>query len=288
LGWIESVVILGSIEVLFALFIVIQIRYLFGAQANISAAGFTYADYARRGFFELVAVAVISLLVYVILSAVTKRDQLSQRNIFSILVTILMVLVLVILGSSYQRLTLYESAYGFAYLRTYTHFFIPWLAVLLVAVMVWELLHKQRFFMLSLIVCIFGFGITLAVVNLDGFMAEKNIQRALQGEELDTHFLAQLSNDAIPVLIREYSLANQQMDIKDTLGANLSCRLAETNAAGKTSWKSFHLGAWMVERSLINFEKDLKQYPTKEGNRGGWVVKVKGIEQDCWSSINWD
>ena len=131
LGWIESVIILGSIEALFAFFIVFQIRYLFGAQINISTAGFTYAEYARRGFFELVTVAVLSLLIYVVLSAITKREQPSQRKVFSILVISLMVLVLAILGSSYQRLALYESAYGFAYLRTYTHFFIPWMAVLL-------------------------------------------------------------------------------------------------------------------------------------------------------------
>ncbi len=283
LGWIESVIILGSIEALFAFFIVFQIRYLFGAQINISEAGFTYAEYARRGFFELVTVAVLSLLIYVILSAITKRKQPSQRKVFSILVITLMVLVLAILGSSYQRLALYESAYGFAYLRTYTHFFIPWMAVLLATVVLWELLRKQRFFMLSLIVCIFGFGITLAAVNIDGFMAEKNIQRALQGEKLDAVFLSQLSNDAVPVLIREFSINNQQKEIKDILGANLSCRLAEIKAAGKTSWKSFHLGAWMAERSLMNIEKDLKPYTTSVSDRGGWVVKVDGVVQDCWS-----
>jgi hypothetical protein len=288
LGWIESVIILGSIEALFAFFIVFQIRYLFGAQVNISAAGFTYADYARRGFFELVTVAVLSLLIYVILSAITKREQPTQRKTFSILVIILMVLVLAILGSSFQRLALYESAYGFAYLRTYTHFFIPWMAVLLAMVVLWELLRKQRFFMLSVIVCIFGFGITLAAVNVDGFMAEKNIQRALQGEKLDALFLSQLSYDAVPVLIREFTLTSQKTDVKDALGANLSCRLAEIKAAGKTSWKSFHLGAWMAAKSLVNLAKDLKHYPTNESDSRGWTVKVNGVDQDCWSYLYWD
>ena len=117
-------------------------------------------------------------------------------------------------------------------------------------------------------------------------MAEKNIQRALQGEKLDTLFLSQLSNDAVPVLIREFSLKNQQKDVKDTLGANLSCRLAEIKDAGKTSWKSFHFGAWMAERSLMNIEKNLMPYITSEDERGGWVVSVGGVAQDCWSNFD--
>ncbi len=293
LGWIESTIILGSIEVLFALFIVIQIRYLFGAQANISTVGFTYAEYARRGFFELVAVAVISLMIYVILSAVTKKELPSQKKAFSALVVVMMVLVLVILGSSFQRLSLYETAYGFSRLRTYTHFFIPWLAVLLAIVAILELIRKQRFFMLSTILCVFGFGITLAVLNVDGFVAKQNIQRTVveqnldRRQKLDINYLFQLSDDAVPMLVREFSSGEFASETKDAIGANLSCRLSEIQSNKGTSWKSLHLGKWLAEDSLKKIENALKQYPTKE--KDGWrVVMVNGIEQHCNYYANWD
>ncbi len=62
-GQIESSIILGSINFLFSIFILVQLTYLFGGESNISRQGFTYAQYARRGFFELIVVVVVSLLI---------------------------------------------------------------------------------------------------------------------------------------------------------------------------------------------------------------------------------
>ena len=59
LGWVESVVVLLSVNLLFIAVVAIQFQYLFGGEANINAAGYTYSEYARRGFGELVAVAVV-------------------------------------------------------------------------------------------------------------------------------------------------------------------------------------------------------------------------------------
>ena len=133
LGWTESAIVLGSINLLFAFFVAIQFRYLFGGQANITAAGYTYSEYARKGFGELVTVAVLSLLIYLCLAAVTRTKNQGQQRGFSILSTLLMVLVLIMLASSLQRMLLYEGAYGFTRLRTYTHVFIFCLAALLIA-----------------------------------------------------------------------------------------------------------------------------------------------------------
>lgn len=52
LGLIESSMVLGSIDVLFGLFVIIQARYLFGGEANITAQGYTYSEYARQGFLS--------------------------------------------------------------------------------------------------------------------------------------------------------------------------------------------------------------------------------------------
>jgi hypothetical protein len=57
LGWLEAGIILASVDLLFASSCGAKFRYFFGGQANIHLEGFTYAEYARRGFNELVAVA---------------------------------------------------------------------------------------------------------------------------------------------------------------------------------------------------------------------------------------
>ncbi len=61
---VEVTIILGLLDVLFLGFVAVQGSYLFGGDRLIaSQADLSYADYARRGFFQLVAVAGLSLPV---------------------------------------------------------------------------------------------------------------------------------------------------------------------------------------------------------------------------------
>jgi len=96
-----------------------------------------------------------------------------------------MINVLVILASSLQRLMLYEDAYGFSQLRTVTHVFILWLAALVVTTGVLEGVQQRGRFALALLITLIGFSASLVFVNVDGFTARRNIERAAQGEDLD-------------------------------------------------------------------------------------------------------
>ena len=119
----------------------------------------------------------------------------------------LVALVTVILVSSFRRLLLYEEVYGFTRLRTYTHVFIIWLGILLVAVILLEVFQRQRHFALAATLAALGFVATLDVINVDGMIVRQNINRALRGEELDIGHLASLSEDALPVLTEKYAEA---------------------------------------------------------------------------------
>ena len=104
--------------------------------------------------------AVISLLTMQVLNTISKRQSGKQSNSFTALSVGLVVLVCVILVSAFQRLQLYESAYGFSRLRTYTHVFMIWIGVLLAAAVVLEVLKRSRLFALAIVLAAFGFGIT--------------------------------------------------------------------------------------------------------------------------------
>ncbi len=198
LGFTEAGIVLACVDLLFIIFVVIQFRYLFGGQANISAAGYTYADYARRGFGELVAVAMISLGLYLALGAITRRENAFRQWGFRGLALALILLVLVILASAMQRLVLYEQAYGFTRLRVYTLFFIPWLAVLLIVTAILEAArHSGRFALAALAVTV-GFCLTFPILNVDALIVRLNVQRAIQGEDFDRGYLYQLSPELDP------------------------------------------------------------------------------------------
>ncbi len=158
LGMIETGIILGAINLLFLTFVILQFTYLFGGTENINVEGFTYAEYARRGFFELLVVVLFSLGLFYLLSQVTRRDKKAQRLLFSILGLVLVAQVGVILASAFTRLNLYEQAYGFTRLRSFTHLFIIWLGVLLTAIAVLELTRKLERLPFVIILFILGFG----------------------------------------------------------------------------------------------------------------------------------
>jgi hypothetical protein len=262
LGNIETSIVLGSIVFLFGAFVLIQIQYFFGGTENISLEGFTYAEYARRGFGELVIVAVLSLGIYLVFHTITKKLSQTQRRLFSVLSILIFVEVLVILVSSYQRLNLYESVYGFSRLRTYSHLFIPWLAALIITVIVLEILQKQGHAALVVGICSVGFIVTLIISNIDGFIAQQNIMRAQlsdqEGYRLDSYYLSELSNDAVPVIFNSYQ--HTSGDLQSALGADMACRWLELTNQNKKDWQGYNLSQVAAEKILLENEADWLTY----------------------------
>ena len=277
LGWIESIIVLGAVVLLFAFFVVVQFWYLFGGEANITAAGYTYSEYARRGFSELVVVAVLSLLLTLVLGSITRRDGRVQQVIFTVLSAGLLALVLVILGSALQRLLLYEQAYGFTRLRTYSFIFIPWLALLLLAAIVLIAARRDGRFGLALLIAVAGFGLTVGIWNVDGFIARQNIERGIRGEELDRPYLDVLSTDAVPVIARYYRTPGLDLTIRDALGAELACQAAALKE-DQRSWKSFTFSRAAAENELNSL--NLTAFPVEKQD---WLyyVTIGGEQESC-------
>jgi hypothetical protein len=283
LGFTEAVIILGSVVALFTFFVVIQFQYFFGGEANITVEGYTYAEYARRGFGELVIVAFFSLLLFQGLSTVVKRESSTQRKVFAGLGVCLAALVFIMLLSAYYRLTLYEEAYGFSRLRTYTHVFMIWLALLLLAVVVLDLLQRQRSFAFAAMLALIGFSASLILLNVDAFIANHNVQRAVDGKELDVSYLASLSSDAAPTLVDWYDDPSLDPDIQDGVGASLACINAEPNSRD-TNWRSFNLSTWKADKALdtidlSGYKIDDEDWPTK-------VITPMMQEYDCYTYVD--
>ncbi len=263
LGFTEATIILGSVNLLFATFVGVQFRYFFGAQRNIHLAGYTYSEYARRGFTELVLVAFFSLLLFLALSAIARRATSRQRATFSVLGAILTIQVGVILVSAYQRLLLYEAAYGFTRLRTYTHVFIIWLGVLLGVLLLLELIGKLRTFTLAAVLVAIAFGVTLNLLPVDGFIARQNIQRAEQGSELDSTYLLTLSLDATPDLWQLYQDEGIDAALHEQIGGVLACQAALSQPDDRP-WQAFHLARYRSERLFRVQAAELERYDARQ------------------------
>ncbi|HEU0292624.1 MAG TPA: DUF4173 domain-containing protein [Anaerolineales bacterium] len=284
LGFTESAIVLGSVVILFTAFVVIQFQYFFGGQANIHLDGYTYSEYARKGFGELVAVAFFSLLLVLGLGAITRRETETQRRTFSTLSTVLVGLVIVMLVSAFQRLVLYESVYGFSRLRTYTHVFMIWLALLLVIVVALELTRRERAVGLALVLSALGFVISLNLLNVDAFIVNQNIQRELRGDveesltqggrvELDAQYFLDLSDDAVPALAAAFEDDNLPTAIREKVGAALFCKQFDREQEDrKISWQAFHVARSRADRIFARIKNDLDAYQVVDTD---WPITIK-------------
>ena len=202
LGLTEVSVALGSLVLLFAAFVVVQFRYFFGGEALVSqTAGMGYADYARRGFFELVTVSALVLPVLLSANALLRRDTPHAVRIYRALASTLLVLLAVIMYSAIARMRLYQSVYGWSTDRLDATVFMAWLALVFVWFAFTVLRGRDRRFVGGLLVSAWGTLVALNIADPAGLVTRANIARAEQGKELDVSYIASLGADAAPALV---------------------------------------------------------------------------------------
>jgi hypothetical protein len=194
LGSTEVAAALAALNVLFLAFVLVQIRYLFGGQDLVQARlHLTYAQYARHGFFELVAVAMLVLPVLLIANAVVRERTRLVRGLSALLIGLLFV----VLASALERMRLYQREYGLTELRVYATGLILWLAVVLVWFALTVVRGRPRAFAFGAILAGFAATIALNAVNPDALIARTNLARP----HVDIAYLGQLSDDAVPGLL---------------------------------------------------------------------------------------
>lgn len=240
LGLTESAIVFGSLNLLFGAFLLVQFRYFFAGESNIGISGLSYAEYARRGFFELVVVACLVLLLYFVLDAFTKRETSPQRRTFSVLGALLIAQVGVVLVSAYKRLELYELAYGFTQTRVAAHVVIIFIGVLLLAFLLMELTRRFKHTALVLFLAAILFAVTLTALNVDNFVTERNIARGLASTPnpeaayssrsygasgVDASYLIfDVSADGVPAMVRALRSEALDAEMRQKLEAVFTCR----------------------------------------------------------------
>jgi hypothetical protein len=201
-GFVEVGTALGLVAALFLAFVLVQFHWLFGgAEAVRSTASLTYAEYARRGFFELVCVAALSLpLLLVAEWAVDKEDVAGTRHMRR-LAGLVVVLLFVILASALERMRLYTVAYGLTEQRLYATAFMAWVAVVLGWLVATVLRGRRRRFAAGTVVAAVGTLMMLGFANPDALIVRVNAARIAGGGAFDAGYVAELSLDAVPALL---------------------------------------------------------------------------------------
>ncbi len=127
--------VLFSLCGVYLIFIAVQIKYLFSAFWGTLPSGFSYAEYARSGFFELCRIAVINLCILLASNTFCRREKKESKllRISNILVALL---TLLLLTTAAAKTGLYMFVYGLTVKRVLVSVFLLWIAVVFVCVII--------------------------------------------------------------------------------------------------------------------------------------------------------
>jgi len=208
LGPVEVGVVLGLLNLLFLSFVNVQIPYLFGGMDLVqNTPDFKLAEYARRGFGELVAVSALVLPVLLIGHWLIRKDDGVAQKLFRGLASIQIILLFVIMASAVQRLVILTGplGYGMTTVRLYPMIFMSWLGVVFVWFALTVLRNQRKYFAWGALWSAFFILAATHVLNPDAYIVRTNIELMKQGREFDAGYNADLSQDAVPAILNSIS-----------------------------------------------------------------------------------
>jgi hypothetical protein len=208
--------------------------------------GLTYAEYARRGFFELVTVAALVLPFLLAIHWLLPPDHAPAQRWFRLLAAVQVVLLFVIMVSALQRMRLYQAEYGLSEQRLYPTAFMGWLAVVFVWFAFTVLRGRRERFTFGAMVAGYLLLAVLQVLNPDALIARTNLARTQAGRSFDARYAAGLSADAVPELVAGLPLLNLQD--RCTVATRLLKRWPPPENPDWRSWSQARSRAWQAWR----------------------------------------
>lgn len=246
LGTVEIATVLGLLNLLFLSFVVVQLRYFFGGAALVQqTVGLTYAQYARQGFFELVAVAALVLPLLLALRALLREEESRARGLFQWLAGVEVALLFVIMASAMIRMKLYESEYGLTELRLYTSVFMGWLAVVFVWFTATVLRNRRPRFAIGALLSALAAVAILHAANPDAAIVRANLAHMAAGHVFDADYAASLGTDAVPVLAAALPRLDPQ-----TRATVLTALRGDRRTLHRQDWRTASFSDWQASFAL--------------------------------------
>ena len=202
---------LFSVCALYVVYLLSQLAYFVGGFSGILPEGYSLAQYARRGFFEMAWLCAINLLVMILgISLARKRE--GKRPLSTRLACLFLGLVtLFFVAASGAKMVMYIGAYGMTRLRVLTMVIVAFLGLTTAVVSLWLFLPRLPYMQVVMITALLMGGAVLWT-DVDTLVAGYNVEAYLSGslETVDVYYLSGLGSGAVPQIARLASDAPDQ------------------------------------------------------------------------------
>lgn len=258
---------------IYAIFSMVQIVYLFIGKGTLPN-GYTYAEYAREGFFQLLFLCAINVVAVLVCMELVEKSKTLKITLYPLcLCTIIMTL------SSAYRMKMYIGEYGLTSLRIY----VLWILLVIITVLVGMIFKltfcKINLFRYCLVVCSICFLI-LSFSHKDYFIAKYNfvkydkmfdveVELEKQNEEdyenievyeyVDMDYLISLSTDAAPAMVSYKNeigqyIKKEQLDWNDVVWCYIEYE-SDGEVYNHIGVRNFNLSRWYSRECVKKMEK---------------------------------
>ena len=255
------IMIVSMVTVVYVIFSAVQIIYLFTGKGTLPS-GYTYAEYAREGFFQLLFLSIVNVIAVLICMECVEKSKGLKIVLFPLcLCTVIMAL------SSAYRMKMYINEYGLTAMRIY----VLWALFVIIAIIMGMLLKlifaKINLFQYCVVICsicflILSFGhkdYYIAKYNFDKYNKMAKIERIMDSENeeresedlyeyVDMEYLMKLSTDAAPVMTRYEKEVKGYMELRGRQWKDFDWCYIEWEDSGETynhmGIRNFNLSRW--------------------------------------------
>ena len=191
---------LVAVCLVYLVYLFSQLAYFSGGFAGILPQGYTLAEYARRGFFEMGWLCAINLsMIALSVGLVSRRDNapLSTR----LLCLFIGIVTLFLVAAASAKVILYIDSYGLTRLRVLTEVIMIFVGITTLLVTVWLFLPKLPYMKAVLLVGL-AMGAVVIWADVDTVVARYNVTAYQSGamETIDVGYLGRLGSGAVPYL----------------------------------------------------------------------------------------
>ena len=192
--------VLVAVALVYGVYLVSQLAYFSGGFLGILPEGYTTAQYARRGFFEMAWLCAVNLGIMILAVGLVEKDErapLSTR----LLCLFIGIVTLFLVATAGGKMFLYIGTYGLTRLRMLTGVIMLWIGITTLIVGVWLFLPKLPY-MKAVLLSALIIGGSVLWADVDTVVARYNVSAYQTGrlETVDVYYLSRLGSGAVPYL----------------------------------------------------------------------------------------
>ena len=232
---ILAITVTSMLTLMYLVFSAIQIFGLFLGQMELPE-GYTYAKYAREGFFQLLAVSILNLIIVLVCMSFFRESKVLKA-----ILTVTSLCTFIMIASSAMRMILYVQTYNLTFLRIFVLWALAVLFFLFLGVVIQIFKSDFPLFRYCMII-VTVFYIGLAFSHPDLIIAKFNLENS--DGKLDYKYLSELSADAAPALIPYLSEQGYDLSVVTALQSEKTQENQERNleryereASGDNYWE---------------------------------------------------